>query len=299
MEYGVLKADDGHEIRTRAWNPVARAPDVVIQVLHGLGEHAARYGRFASACNAAGYAVVAHDHRGHGDSPGLHGHFADRGGWDKVIGDVLQVQQWLSECYPRVPVVLLGHSMGSYIAQSFAMRHPGGFARLILSASTWASRGELRAARAIAGLLSIFGSRKTSTLLNTMGFGTFNRRFEPARTEFDWLSRDPAEVDKYVNDPLCGGLFTNRLWYDLTGGLLEITRLAAVARVPDLPILILGGQLDPVGGEKRLVQLADVYRRTGHAAVTLKIYEGGRHEMLNETNRDAVTADILAWIAGD
>lgn len=297
MESSALRAEDGHPIKVSAWRPGTDAPNVVIQVLHGLGEYAARYDRFARACMASGFAVVAHDHRGHGSAAEYPGHFADRDGWDKVIGDVRRVQRWIGQDYPQVPVVLFGHSMGSYIAQSFALRHPGGFSQLILSASTYAARGELHAAHLLAALLSIVDRRGKSKLLNAMGFDAFNRPFEPARTGFDWLSRDAAEVDKYVADPLCGGPYTNRLWYDLTGGLLEITAQHAIAAVPtDIPILILGGQLDPVGGERRLKRLADVYRKTGHERVTLSIYAGGRHEMLNEINRDAVTSDILGWI---
>ncbi len=130
-----------------------------------------------------------------------------------------------------------------------------------------------------------------------MSFGQFNKRFAPNRTEFDWLSRDEQEVDEYVADPLCGAPSGSRLWYDLFGGLLEISRESALRKVPTvLPILITGGELDPVGGAKALTRLAAEYEATGHENVTLKLYPGGRHEMVNETNRDEVTADILAWI---
>jgi alpha-beta hydrolase superfamily lysophospholipase len=146
-------------------------------------------------------------------------------------------------------------------------------------------------------MLALFGKQTKSAFLNNTGFNAFNKPFEPARTDLDWLSRDEAEVDRYLADPLCGGLFTNQLWRDLTGGLLEITSANAVASIPpEIPILIMGGQDDPVGGEKGLTKLSDVYRQTGHADITLQIYAGGRHEMLNEMNRDAVTADIISWI---
>ena len=293
-----LQTDDGHVISIRHWLPETdEAPRAVIQIFHGLGEHAARYERFAKVCNNSGFAVVAHDHRGHGAAADLAGHYADHAGWEKVIADALLVNGRARKHFPGAPIVLLGHSMGSYIAQSFVMRHPAAVSMLILSASTFANRFELRAANTLSSILALFGGQTKSAFLNNTGFSAFNKAFEPARTELDWLSRDEAEVDRYLADPLCGGLFTNQLWRDLTGGLLEITSANAVAAIPrEMPILIMGGQDDPVGGEKGLTKLSDVYRQTEHADITLQIYAGGRHEMLNETNRDAVTADIISWI---
>jgi alpha-beta hydrolase superfamily lysophospholipase len=170
---------------------------------------------------------------------------------------------------------------------------------LILSASTWPSR-----LRVITGLLVAhveswrLGPHKNSSLLHFLGFSSFNGPFKPARTDFDWLSRDEAEVDAYINDPLCGGPFTCGLWLELTRGLLRISSDNELLRVPsDLPILITGGAVDPVGGEKRMGQLALHYAQTGHQRLKVKVYDDGRHEMLNEINRDAVAADWLDWIA--
>jgi len=291
-----LRAEDGRDIPLHTWLPEGE-PDAVVQVLHGLGEHAGRYARFAAAATGANLAVVAHDHRGHGRHPAVRGHFADRHGWDLVLGDVLAVNGRIAAQFPGRPLILLGHSMGSFIAQAFLMRHPGQADRLILSGSSFGKRGEMHMAHALAAVLSAFGGRRRSALLDALGFGAFNRPFRPARTDYDWLSRDEAEVDRYLADPLCGGRFTNRLWHDLTGGLLEITSAIAVGRIPaELPVLIVGGQRDPVGGERRLEKLAAVYRETGHGDVTLRVYPDARHEMLNEINRDAVTTDVLCWI---
>lgn len=292
-----LTADDGHRITVHDWHSADDTrPAAVIQVLHGLGEHAERYGRFAGACNENHLAVVAHNHRGHGEKEG-YGHFADEDGWGKVIADVLQVRQDIAARYPKLPVFLLGHSMGSFIAQSFVMRHGGNNAALILSGSNLASPMEIRVSQIATWLAATFaGKRKNSTLLNRMGLGKLNNRFEPARTRFDWISRDEDEVDRYVADPFCGGEFSNQLWCDLTGGLLEISSTEAIQSIrADLPVLILGGECDPVGGSVGLTRLAKAYRNTGHNNVTLQIYPGGRHEMLNETNRLEVTADIIRW----
>jgi alpha-beta hydrolase superfamily lysophospholipase len=142
-----------------------------------------------------------------------------------------------------------------------------------------------------------FGARYRSERLRTMGFGAFNERFSPTRTDCDWLSRDAREVDKYIADPYCGATSSAGLWHDLLGGLLDIGSVTALRKVPaDLPILITGGELDPVGGAAGMGRLAAAYERSGHTAVMLNVYAGGRHEMLNEVNRDAVTADVLAWL---
>ena len=302
-ERSVLTAGDGHRILVDDWRP-ATDSDVraLIQIFHGLGEHPARYGRFAGLCVQQGYAVVAHANRGHGENcePGHLGHYADDDGWQKVIGDARLVQEEVRRRFPGLPLVLLGHSMGSYLAQSFMLLHAGDADALILSASTYASRLQLRLGHLLAGFEEWRRvARARSELLNRLGFGEFNKPFTPGRTEFDWISRDDAEVDKYIADPLCGGPYSNKLWADLTGGLLEITRPRSIAAIPkDLPILITGGADDPVGGARGLGRLAEVYENTGHSDVTLRVYDGGRHEMFNETNRDEFTNDLLRWLAG-
>jgi len=297
----VLTAEDGQQILVDSWRPAddtdARA---VIQILHGLGEHPARYERFASLCVRQGFAVVAHAHRGHGencDEQNL-GHYADQDVWNRVVGDALLVQEEIMARFPGLPLVLLGHSMGSYIAQCFMMRHAGNVQALILSAPTYASRLQLRTGHLLAAFeVWRSGPRMKSALLNQLSFGGFNQRFAPNRTEFDWLSRDENEVDKYVADPLCGALSSNKLWHDLTGGLLEITSRRSLSRIPaHLPILITGGEQDSVGGAKGLGRLARAYRATGHSDVSLRVYDGARHEMLNETNRDEFSADVFNWI---
>ena len=293
-----LTAGDDHAIKVSDWRADDEStPAAVIQLLHGLGDHAARYERFAAACNSRQLAVVAHNHRGHGALDGF-GHFADANGWDKVIADVLQVRQDIALHYPTVPVVLLGHSMGSYIAQSFVMRHGGNNAALILSASTLTPRFDARTAHIAATIFAVAsGGRRVSQLLNHQALGKVNHSFTPKRTGYEWISRDEEAVDRYVDDPLCGGQYSNQLWSDLTGGLLEITARKALASVrADMPILILGGGDDPLGGQIGLTRLADAYRKTGHDNVALTIYPGGRQEMLNETNRNEVMKDIIDWV---
>lgn len=294
----ILAAADGHDIHLQRWEPEGR-PRIVIQVLHGLGEHASRYARFASAAVERGFAVCAHDHRGHGEHAGTPNHFDDKDGWAKVNEDIRIVNDAVREQFSDVPVVMLGHSMGSFLAQTFAMHYGARLSGLLLSGSTWPSRIQLIPAKLIAHIEAWrLGQQGMSPLLDKLGFGAFNKAFKPTRTEFDWLSRDEAEVDKYVADPHCGGPFSSRLWLDLIGGLLAISSDAAVSRVPtDLPILITGGAADPVGGDKGMAKLVMHYAQTMHSQLKVKIYADGRHEMLNEVNRDEVTSDWLDWIA--
>ena len=297
-ERRTLAAGDALGIEVATWRTDG-APRAVVQILHGLAEHIDRYDRFAAACNGRGFAVVGHNHRGHGGrDDGVPGHFGDSGGWSRIVDDVARVDASIGSEFPDVPRILFGHSMGSYIAQSYVMRYAPALAALVLSGSTMPRRGEVRVARWLARLIMAFrGPRGSGRLFDRMSFGQFNERFAPNRTEFDWLSRDEAEVDKYVADPLCGAPATVGLWYELFGGLLEISDPRNVARVRTaLPILITGGEVDPVGGAAALEKLAAAYRETGHERVTLTLYEQGRHEMLNEINRDRVTADWLAWM---
>lgn len=298
-QYEALQLDEpgGRDIPVYVWDP-DREPRALIQVFHGLGEHCARYDRFADAATSAGFAVCAHDHRGHGPGADAKGFFASQNGWKQLVADGKRVHDFLRARYASKAVVLLGHSMGSYIAQSYAMRHGDELTALILSGSTWPSRILVRIGRLLAHFEAWrVGRQGQSALLDKLGFGDFNKKFEPARTELDWLSRDPDEVDRYVEDPLCGGPYSTGLWLDLLGGLLEISTDANLGRIPShLPILITGGANDPVGGEDAMLKLSAHYKSTGHVSVDEAIYVDGRHEMLNEINRDEFTSDLLGWI---
>ena len=270
-----LRAEDGHDIQLQVWRPQGPASHA-LQILHGLGEHSDRYARFAEAATERGIAVYCHDHRGHGEHADQLGYFATNNGWDLLVTDAHTVFRHIEEENAEVPVVLLGHSMGSYIAQSFLIRHSPNVAALILSSSTWPSRIKLFFASILAHIESWRLDRhRHSPLLDKLGFGDFNKPFQPARTELDWLSRDEGEVDKYIADPLCGGPYTTGLWRDLTGGLKEIASDAALRRIDaGLPILITGGAADPIGGDKGMTKLLTHYAQTGHQRLRVKIYPG-------------------------
>jgi alpha-beta hydrolase superfamily lysophospholipase len=293
---------DGHAVAVHHW-PAPAAPRAVLLIAHGMAEHGARYAPLAAFLNARGFHVLATNHRGHGSSaPRAEdlGHFADADGWQNVVDDLAAVIEAARQQHPGLPVILLGHSMGSFISLALA-RTPAAqaLAALALSGS---NRGDVLTFR-VARLIARFecwrqGPRARSALLEFLSFGSFNRPFRPARTDYDWLSRDAAEVDKYVADPLCGFRVTNQLWVDLLGGLMTITRVQDLADIPHgLPVYILGGDRDPVGAQgKGLKHLADGLREAGLQRVQLQLYPQGRHEMFNETNRAEVYAQLADWL---
>jgi alpha-beta hydrolase superfamily lysophospholipase len=298
-----LTTPDGVALFTYCWLPNGR-PKAVVQIAHGLAEHAARYARLAAALNAAGYAVYANDHRGHGrtvKSAGDLGFFAERDGWRKCVGDLWQLNRHIAAAHPGLPIVLLGHSMGSTLAEQFMgdPDHGDALAGVVLSGAngkptllakiggviTWAERARL-------------GARGKSKLVQSLTFDAFNKNFAPARTAFDWLSRDPAEVDKYVADPLCGFPATVQLWIDLLEGWAAVSCAAHRNRVPKaLPLYLISGGRDPVSGNTRQLEpwMAE-YRAAGVVNMTHKFYPDARHELFNEINRDEVTADLIGWL---
>jgi len=294
---------DGLTLHVRRWAPPA-APRAVVLIVHGMAEHAGRYDRLATALNKEGYEVVAPDLRGHGKSiadPDYPGLFATNDGWNKAIGDIKAISSLVKQQSPGKPVILLGHSMGSFMAQRLMIEQGADYAGVILS-GTNGPVGFLRSIGAIIARIEVLrcGTENPSGLLTSMSFGAYNKPYDPPRTEFDWLSRDEAEVDKYVADPLCGFAVSTSLWRDFLDGLGELHRPKDVSRVPKyLPIFVVSGTRDPVGGYAKGVQkLLDLYASSGLAKVSHKFYEGARHEIFNETNRDEVTSDIVEWLSG-
>lgn len=264
---------DGVSVVVSAWHPVGE-PVGMVHILHGWAEHAARYERLAGALTDAGWIVYADDHRGHGrtgerQSGGL-GDLGP-GGQDGVLLSVRDVAVELGARHPHLPKVLIGHSWGSFIAQRYLPIWGGELAGAALSGTTYRDPAAPRPARV----------------------GAFNERFEPGRTAYDWLSRDEAEVDLYIADPWCG--------FERLAVAPEPSpsgrEVPNAGRIPEaLPVLIINGSVDPVGGREGGEALAAHLRDQGVDDVELMVYEGGRHEMFNETNRDEVTADLLRWL---
>lgn len=285
-------------IHATLWLPEGE-PRAVLQIAHGMAEHKERYAAFAEFLNQNGVAVAANDHAGHGESikdESMLGYFAKEDGWMKVVQDIHTLRDIVCGKFPNAPYLLMGHSMGSFLARSYAVKFGSGVKAFIFS-GTAGSNPVLGPAKLIAkSEIKKNGAIKPSQKLNDLSFGAYNKQFQPARTGFDWLSRDEHQVDLYVADPLCGFIFTAEGMYDLFTGLSAIGNKAWAAQVPNVPILLMSGAEDPVGSNgKGVKQVEKWLLDTGHN-VTCTLYPGGRHEMLNEVNRDEVMEDVLAFI---
>ena len=271
-----------------------------MQIAHGLTEHSARYARLAAALNAAGYAAYANDHRGHGPKAGAAdlGHFADVGGWDKVVGDLWTFNRLIAVEQPGVPIIFLGHSLGSFLGRGFIAEHSDVLAGAALSGSNGKPPMMAALGRLIAREERLrLGPRGKSDPIIQMWFGEFNKPFKPARTAYDWLSRDEKEVDAFVADPFCGFPFTTQLAIDVLDALPRVTGPASLAAIrKDMPLYVFSGERDPVGAN--IKGLISDLKAAGFTRLTTRIYPGARHETLNETNRDEVTRDLIAWLDG-
>jgi alpha-beta hydrolase superfamily lysophospholipase len=284
IESSFVSAADSLTIATYRWNPPSEIPRGIVQIAHGAAEYALRYNRLALALSEAGYIVYANDHRGHGRSFNEFvpiGAFGS-GGWDGLVADVAAFSRSIRADHPDLGLFLLGHSMGSMASQYVVVGNSELYAGLILSGST--TLDSINTAR--------LEAEDDVPMLERMNAG-FERR-----TGFEWLSRDEAEVDKYVADPLCGFAFTD-------GGMRQSVKGAARLADPtilggirhDLPILLISGRDDPISQDGQLVRLlADRYRAAGLADVAVQLYEGARHELFNEINRDEVTRFVIDWL---
>lgn len=299
-----VTAIDGKRIFVRCWLPEGGSRNHLkgaIQILHGVAEHSARYQQTAEKLCAAGYVVVAHDHRGHGQtaaSPDELGQFDDRYGWQLVISDTHAVNKDIRERFSNVPIIGLGHSMGCFVLQTYAANHPQQLDGIALSAPTFTHPLLARAASFLATVEKFgFGRKKQSRLLQQIIFSGYNRRFKPNRTPFDWLSRNPQVVDSYMADAKCGFTGSTQLWQDLTEGVAALYVENRLALMPkEIPYYLFAGGDDPMSNSASGVRrLIEKLHQLGIKDVAVHIYPEGRHEMLNEVNHTEVTQDLLRW----
>ena len=299
-ENTVLSSPTGAELHMlhRAPQAAARA---VVQINHGLAEDAVRYGRFADFLTERGFHVYAHDHRGHGRTraPGAPlGQFGPKAGADTQLEDVLAVHDHIAARHPGLPVIVFGHSMGAMIALNFALRHAGRIAGAAIWNAPLATRPEALAGKALLAWERFrLGSDVPSRLLPKLTFRAWAKAFPERRTDFDWLSRDETEVDKYVADPLCGWDASIGVWT----ALFDLSLMAAGAAPyrttrKDLPFQLVGGGADPsTRGGGIVLALDRRLRRNGFSNLQTRIYAETRHETLNELNRDEAMRDFSAW----
>lgn len=291
---------DKHEIGMTLWENVDE-PKAVLQVFHGMAEHIKRYDAFARYLNFLGLIVVGHDHRGHGDSKRVnlpYGYLGESG-FDKVVEEGHMVTSYIKKKYPGLPIVLFAHSFGSFVAQKYICRYGQDIQALILSGSAMKKGIDIHLAYGIAkAQVMVYDDHKPGKLLDKLSFGAFNKRINNPKTAFDWLSSDPGSVDKYIKDPRCGQVSPLNFYSEFLGGLKGLYKTQALEAVPkNLPLLIVSGQDDPVGGYgKSLHKLRAMYNDLGLVDVTLNLYDGGRHELLNEVKAQEVFEDLGRWI---
>jgi alpha-beta hydrolase superfamily lysophospholipase len=310
---GWFPSDDGTRLFLRRWvsrKDSAGRPRAVLHIVHGMAEHGLRYERLAEKLTEAGIEVWAADQRGHGKTAdpavndpgkgGLAGHCADGDGFSRVTADVDLINRDVKKQNPGVPLFLLGHSWGSFITQNYLEQYPDtGLAGCILSGTRGPGGFKIQAGLPLMILLAALrGQRNGSSLARAIADGPYNKPFRPNRTSFDWISRDEKEVDAYVNDPCSGNLCSVGFYRDLLRGLSAIHRKEAMEKIRiDLPVYVFSGSADPVGEMGASpTALVNVYRAMGMKDLEFVLYPDARHETLNETNREEVTDNLLAWI---
>jgi alpha-beta hydrolase superfamily lysophospholipase len=278
------RAADGRQLAGFRWAADdGRTDSGIVVLVHGMGEHLRRYDHVADALTAHGYVVYGHDHRGHGaslsdgDEPGQLGH----NGWSALVEDLNLVIAQAKSDHPGLPVVIVAHSMGSFATQQFLLDH-----------------GSDVDAVALTGTAALDLLEPALDLSTDLDLSAFNTPFQPARTDFDWLSRDESVVDAYIADPLCGFGIDAASVKEMFAGARRLADPDDVARIPHyLPVYLAVGSKDPVNGELTLLwALVDRYRAAGLNDVTVRVYDDGRHEILNEINRAEVIEDLLHWL---
>jgi len=301
METNQFTASDNTSIFYRSWIPENKNFHAIVHIFHGMAEHSERYHRFASYLNGLGIAVYAQDHRGHGrtSSDDDLGYFAPRKGWQRVLQDGYELSQEIARRHPEKDLFLFGHSMGSFLVRTLIALHPEHYRGAIIC-GTGASQGLLGAVGKVLATVRSWRNkgRNPDQLLDTLSFGAFGKAFQPEKTSFDWLSRDEREVQKYVDDPLCGFVCSSRFFVDLLTGISMANSKRNIQRVPkDFPLLLISGANDPVGKfGKGFETVCEAYRSVGLTDITCTLVKGARHELLNETNRDEVHTMIGTWL---
>lgn len=277
-------------------------PKAIVQIMHGIAEYIERYDDFMMFLASNGFIVVGDDHLGHGKSiekEEQKGFFADENGWEYAVCDEEILRLAMKNNYPELPMVVFGHSMGSFLARTHLIKYPGAFDAAIISGTGNQGKalvtGGLTMGNMVVGLK---GPHYYSDFLNNLAFGSYNKIYENAKTTHDWLTRDEEVVAKYIADSLCGFVPSCSLFRDMMVGVSFITNVKnQQAMKKEVPVLFMSGSMDPVGECGKGVKIAfENFKKVGMQDVSMKLYEGGRHEMLNEINKDEVYADVLAWL---
>lgn len=294
----------GLEIIYYKWVPKEKITGVIV-ISHGMTEWIGRYDYFAKKMNDSGYIVYGHSHRGHGEtalSKELLGYIAEKDGFELLVENLNEMVEIAKGENENLPLILFGHSMGSFVAQRFVQKYSNKIDALILSGTNGKPKSYVRIGEIIAGIeMKIRGRKKKSPLMNYLSFGNFNSHIKNPKTEYDWLCGNEIAVNEYIQNEYCGFICTTSFYYDLIKSLFNIHKnknMNSIRR--DLPIYIFAGDKDPVGyfGEG-IKNLFSTFKNLNIKNVEYKLYQNGRHEMLNEKNKDTVIEDIKGWIEGN
>lgn len=287
-----------HAVR---WVPEGKAL-CILQIVHGMAEYIERYEELAQFLGEKGILVTGDDHLGHGKSvpeDGIYGYFCEQDPATVVVRDVHRLKKMTQEDYPGVPYVILGHSMGSFILRNYLFRYGTGIEGAIICGTGSKPQALVKLSQAIAAVQGVFlGDAHVAKLIDKLAFGSYNKRITDPKTPFDWLCRDEKIVDAYMKDDLCGFTFTVNGFKTLFQLLNRLNQKDNLAKMPkELPVHFIAGDMDPVGDYGEGVKKAyENFVQTGMERVSIKLYPGGRHELLNETNKMQVYGEIYTWI---
>ena len=304
QEFTFLSSDGRTQLHGAQWTPADREPIAVLQIAHGVAEHILRYDDFARYLNDRGILVAGHDHLGHGKSlpeGGTPVYFGDRATWETVVDDIHLLHDRLREQYPDLPILLMGHSMGSFLSRSYLIRYPGTVDAAIIMGTGYMSAASTAASLAVINAECLRnGESRPSAVATKASFGIYNRRFAPNRTSMDWLSLNPDNVDAYLKDPLCQGNASAGLFREMLSGIRFVCKEDNIRKMNHhTPILFISGAMDMVGDcSKGVERAAAAFQRAGMRDVTVKLYPELRHEVLKEDCREQVYDDIDRWLEG-
>ncbi len=301
-EFYFPSKDGNTEIHNMEWKPEGEVK-AVLQICHGMMEYIKRYDEFAQYLCDQGYYVVGNDHLGHGKSvqaKSEYGFFNAKYGNACVIGDIHTLRQRTMKKYPDVPYFMLGHSMGSSLLRQYIQMYGNGLSGAILTGVVSDHRkAQLLLGKRVCRLMAVFrGWHYRSKFVDRMVIGSYGRKFKPARTRADWITSDRERLEAYASDPLCSFMFTVNAYYSMFSGMISMQRKESVYMIPkNLPILFVSGADDPVGNfGKGVRKVYEKYRAAGIQDVSLRLYIGDRHEVLNETDRQQVYEDLAVWL---
>jgi len=300
MEEFNINSFDGADIACYLWDEVEQ-PIAVVQIAHGMGEHCGRYNDFASFLNKNGFIVIAEDHRGHGKTSGYDNRGIVEGdSYNDTVSDMIALTGYAEKKY-KLPIVLVGHSYGSFLSQAYIERNGEALAGVILSGSAYMNTAQVAFGRLVAKIQNaLFGGKKPAKLIGKLSFGAYDKQFKAENQPFAWLTRDKKVVKDYIADEFCGAAFDMSIAFQKSFfyGLKTVYQAASLDKIPKtLPVFIASGDKDPVGGNGALVsRLYEEYKALGLFDLDIKLYPEARHEILNEINKEEVYADFLAFI---